>query len=104
MSPLKVSAQFAAFTWFVNQRDNAGKPSEEAHCFARANWERFLPLANEGWGRLLLRLAKPGKKKVKVRSAPDLAEATVAARFVPPPAPPQDTAAFMGYTWVGRDS
>jgi hypothetical protein len=62
MNPYKVSAQFAACTWFTN--NNAGKPtSEEAMQFARDNWEAFLPCAHEGLGRLLIRIAGPRQKR-----------------------------------------
>ncbi len=57
MTPLQMSAQFAAYVWFRNQEGNADKSREEAHRFARTHWERFLPGAHEGFGRLLLRLA-----------------------------------------------
>jgi hypothetical protein len=57
MTPLQMSAQFAAFIWFRKQESNAGKSRDEAHRFARQNWERFLPSAHEGFGRLLMRLA-----------------------------------------------
>jgi hypothetical protein len=57
MTPLQMSAQFAAYVWFRNQEGNADKSCEEAHRFARTHWERFLPGAHEGFGRLLMRLA-----------------------------------------------
>jgi hypothetical protein len=59
MTPLQLSAQFAAYTWYVNQPENVGKPNEDAHRFARLNWERFLTNANEGLGRLLMALSEP---------------------------------------------
>ena len=104
MSPLKVSAQFAAFTWFIDQRENAGKPAEEAHCFARANWERFLPVANEGWGRLLLRLAGGKRKNKRRQPVPSELVEAATARCTAAPDTAQDTATFLGYTWAGRDS
>lgn len=58
MSPLQMSARFAAYTWFTRQPGNTDRPREHAHQFARLNWERFLPLAHEGFGRLLMRMAK----------------------------------------------
>jgi hypothetical protein len=61
MHPLKVSAQFAAFTWFRNIHRDQGR--EEAARYARLNWEKFLPLAHEGLGRLLLRISEPQPKK-----------------------------------------
>jgi hypothetical protein len=56
MHLLKVSAQFAAFVWYRNHSRGADKA--EAHRFARENWLRFLPRAHEGWGKLLVRVAK----------------------------------------------
>ena len=63
MTPLQMSAQFAAYTWFVRQPDNAHLSREEAHQYARLYWERFLPLADEGFGRLLMRMAKIRKRR-----------------------------------------
>jgi hypothetical protein len=64
MSPFKVSAEFAAFTWFVNTR--AGNVStEQALQFAQKNWASFLPCAHNGLGRLLVRLARPERKVEK---------------------------------------
>jgi hypothetical protein len=54
MNPLKLSAQFAAYLWFINQPEHSELPREDAHRFARLNWERFLPNADEGFGRLLM--------------------------------------------------
>jgi hypothetical protein len=59
MNPLTVSAQFAAYVWFGEHQDNTGKTCAEAMRFARENWEVFLPLAQPGLGRLLLKIAKP---------------------------------------------
>lgn len=61
MHPLKVSAQFAAFTWFRNTHEEQGR--EQAARYARLNWDQFLPLAHEGLGRLLLRIAEPRPRK-----------------------------------------
>ena len=71
MSPFKVSAEFAAFTWFVNT--SRGKVStKRALRFARKNWASFLPCAHNGLGRLLMRLAGPEhaieRKTNRVRS------------------------------------
>lgn len=63
MNPLQMSAQFAAYVWFMNQECNAGKTREEAHRFARINWERFLPSAQEGFGRLLIRMARRTERR-----------------------------------------
>jgi hypothetical protein len=63
MNPLQMSAQFAAYMWFMRQESNAGKTREEAHRFARTHWERFLPSAQEGFGRLLIRLARRSERR-----------------------------------------
>jgi hypothetical protein len=57
MDPLKVSAQFAAFIWFANNKQQHSKAPEAAVRFARENWSAFLPLAHQGLGRLLLKIA-----------------------------------------------
>jgi hypothetical protein len=59
MTPIQLSAQFAAYLWFVNQPENVGKSNDDAHRFARLNWEQFLANANEGLGRLLMTLSEP---------------------------------------------
>jgi len=63
MNPRKVSAQFAAYTWF--EEVNAGKPAvqEEAVRFARENWPAFLGCAPDGLGKLLLRIAGKNRSK-----------------------------------------
>jgi hypothetical protein len=59
MKPLQVAAQFAAFVWYTNTRKAPGRiTQEEARRFAQENWQAFLPIATEGLGRLLLRVAK----------------------------------------------
>jgi hypothetical protein len=59
MKPLNVAAQFAAFTWYTNARKAPGAiVAVEARQFARENWEAFLGVANEGLGKLLLRVAR----------------------------------------------
>jgi hypothetical protein len=57
MHPLQVSARFAAFLWYCD-RGRSGADRAEAVRFARENWPRFLPQAHEGWGKLLIRVAK----------------------------------------------
>jgi hypothetical protein len=85
MHPLQVSAQFAAFLWFCD-RSQGAVDKAEAHRFARENWLRFLSHAHEGWGKLLIQVAKvwPDKgRRVRRRHAertppgivPDMAEA-----------------------------
>jgi hypothetical protein len=57
--PLEIAAQFAAFAWYTKHRYAPnGITQVEARRFAKQNWQIFLPVANEGWGRLLLRVAK----------------------------------------------
>jgi hypothetical protein len=60
MNPLKVSAQFAAYVWYSEVRQGAAT-EEESLRFAEENWVSFLGCAHEGWGKLLMRLAKPGR-------------------------------------------
>jgi len=59
MKPFEAAARFAAFTSYTG---NCQAPSltmqTEASRFAKKNWQAFLPVADEGWGRLLLRVAK----------------------------------------------
>jgi len=66
MDPLKVSAQFIAFTWFAGRN---GSDSTDAVLFARDHWFAFLPLANEGLGRLLIALTR--SDRLSGRSAID---------------------------------
>jgi hypothetical protein len=61
MEPLKLSAQFAAYVWYSETRQGRATPHESAH-FARENWAAFLPSAHEGLGRLLVRVAKAGRR------------------------------------------
>ncbi len=58
MHPLKASAQFAAAVAFSNGKPNTLETRKATRRFAKNNWVAFLPYANEGWGRLLLRIAK----------------------------------------------
>jgi hypothetical protein len=57
MNPREVSAQFAAYVWF--QGRDAATPAAEAAArgFAQRHWAAFLPCAQEGLGRLLIRVA-----------------------------------------------
>ena len=65
MSPLEAAARFAAFAWYSGRRAPARGTPEEARLFARENWEAFLPTAQHGLGRLLLRIARipSGKRR-----------------------------------------
>jgi hypothetical protein len=59
MKPFEAAARFAAFTWYTGNRQAPDPTMQtEASRFAKENWQAFLPVADEGWGRLLLRVAK----------------------------------------------
>lgn len=63
MTSLEAAARFAAFTWYTEcRRDPSNAIQVEANRFASENWQSFIPVANDGWGRLLLRLGKTGKE------------------------------------------
>jgi hypothetical protein len=57
MNPLKASAQFAAYVWYTEVMQRTTQ--DEALRFAERNWTTFLPSAHEGWGKLLMRVARP---------------------------------------------
>lgn len=72
MTPLQVSAQFAAYLWYKNQPEHADHTPEQARQFAADFWETFLPNGHEGLGRLLKKIAGPPpqvKRRKKVRAA-----------------------------------
>ena len=58
MNPWKVSAQFAAFVWYSNRKAQKANTAEAAQ-FAKENWIAFLPYAHEGYGKLLIKIARP---------------------------------------------
>jgi len=58
MNPLKLSAQFAAYVWYTEVRQGT-RTHGEALRFAKHNWMTFLPAADDGWGKLLKRVARP---------------------------------------------
>jgi len=59
MKPLETAARFAAFVWYTNCRQAPNRTRQaEAKRFSKENWQVFLPVADEGWGRLLLHIAK----------------------------------------------
>jgi hypothetical protein len=66
MDPLTVSAQFAAYMWFSRHDKSAVVCRTEAMQFAHAHWKEFLPLAQKGVGRLLLRLAKDPRETWRI--------------------------------------
>jgi hypothetical protein len=79
MEALKVGAQFAAYVWFTN-RPGGQKRIKEAQRFAQRNWDAFLPVANEGWGRLLIRLNRAWEReeeKKRLRRQRNLVAAAV---------------------------
>ncbi len=67
MEARRMAAQFAAYVWFENTQPTP--PSEEAKArFMNENWQRFLPVAHEGLGRLLIKIAagrSRGRRKRK---------------------------------------
>jgi hypothetical protein len=71
MYPLKMSAQFAAYAWYTEVRGRA--THTEALRFAEQNWASFVPAAHEGWGKLLMRLARPRRHAARRAKAPALA-------------------------------
>jgi len=56
MEARKVAAQFAAYVWF-EATQWAEQSEEEKARFARETWRPFLPIAHEGLGRLLIKIA-----------------------------------------------
>jgi hypothetical protein len=71
MSPLQVAARFAAFVWYSNHRKAPERIlHEEARQFAEKSWDAFLPIADEGFGSLLLRVAEiPATRQRRVPRA-----------------------------------
>lgn len=63
MNARKVAAQFVAYVWLENLSKGAISQRDLSR-FARRNWKTFLPAAQEGMGRLLLRIAsqRPGER------------------------------------------
>jgi hypothetical protein len=64
MNPLKMSAKFAAYVWYSGVRQGRAT-REEALRFAEENWVPFLPCAQEGWGKLLIRAARLRRARVR---------------------------------------
>jgi len=60
MYALKMSAQFAAYAWYTEVRGRT--TPGEALRFAEQNWTSFVPAAHEGWGKLLMKVARPGRQ------------------------------------------
>jgi hypothetical protein len=72
MDPLKLSAQYAAFVWYADKKPEGRKSQDEAARFARENWLAFLPVAHEGWGRLLIKIVggKPAYPTAVMKTRP----------------------------------
>ena len=77
MEARKAAAQFAAYVWFENTHES--QPDDEAMArFAKENWKPFLPIAHEGLGRLLIKIAagrSNKRQRRKPHSQPRLAAA-----------------------------
>jgi hypothetical protein len=63
MDPYKMSARFAAYVWFSRRETGGPADADEAVRFAKDNWAAFLPWADEGVGRLLIRVTELDRKK-----------------------------------------
>ena len=64
MKARKVAAQFAAYTWYQENRTAQQSPCEAIR-FARENWTAFLSVADKGWGRLLIRISSERTKRLR---------------------------------------
>jgi hypothetical protein len=66
MNASKIAAEFAAYTWYEESR--AGQQGrKESWQFARNHWKAFLPVAHEGLGKLLIRVASQKAKRRRKR-------------------------------------
>ncbi len=63
MNPLIVSARFAAYVWYTKKFTSC-RP-QQASAFAKMNWPTFMPLAQDGIGRLLKRIAAKKARSVE---------------------------------------
>lgn len=61
MDAHKTAALFAATVWYEECRAGRQTAKETAD-FARQNWTAFLPVANPGLGKLLMRIAAAGRE------------------------------------------
>jgi hypothetical protein len=66
MDARQVAAQFAANVWFA-EKTHGPAASDEAVRFAKHNWPAFLSSADEGIGRLLLRVTALEKSHPRSR-------------------------------------
>ena len=72
MEPFEAAARFAAFTWYTDTRQAPIRTMQaEASRFSKENWQAFLPVADQGWGRLLLRVAKAPLIPQRYRETPN---------------------------------
>jgi hypothetical protein len=69
MNPWKMSAQFAAYMWFIKHGGRSPAAAEDARKFAKNNWVAFIPCADKGVGRLLIAIARPSPRS-NHRTAP----------------------------------
>jgi len=58
MDAITVSAKFAAYNWFTEISCGKHNSQIEAKRFADDNWKYFLAHADQGLGRLLIKLSK----------------------------------------------
>lgn len=72
MKAQKVAAQFAAYVWCENVRESTPSADEKAR-FANKNWKPFLPIANEGLGRLLIKIAAGRSRHLKRKLQEEMA-------------------------------
>jgi hypothetical protein len=71
MKPLQVAARFTAFVWYVRNRQTGDAGiQEDARKFAQKNWRVFLPMADKGLGKLLLRIAKMPSARPQAAAQP----------------------------------
>jgi hypothetical protein len=66
MDARKVAAKFAAYAWYEESRASSSR--NEAARFAKQNWSAFLPVADQGWGRLLIRIATHREKSRRLKA------------------------------------
>jgi hypothetical protein len=70
MKPMEIAARFAAFAWYTSHRKAPSLSIQaEARRFSKQNWQLFLPVAHEGWGRLLLRVVKARRNSKRLYAA-----------------------------------
>ena len=65
MDARKIAAEFAAYAWYEESRASNSSRNEAAR-FAKKNWSAFLPVADQGWGRLLIRIASHREKSQRL--------------------------------------